>query len=621
MSRYRLSLVFLLLMVVAGCAAETPMRYPGRAQPVAERLQAPPPAPAPAPAPSPAPAPIPEPPKRPPSKPGPDKSLDGCKNVSPDLLVDRSGCPIPIYLRVSLAYVTDDALHQPHVLEQLEFVAKLLNQNATAKAVIEAHAEASPNAEALTVRRADALKWLLTSKYGAPAERIDALGLGASKPLVANDTQDGRERNRRVDILVRGFYGRTPPPGAQTSADPGAPPATPAVPGAAGAPAHPAATPGSSPSATPTTTTVPPTPAAPAKGAKGPTSALQPPQGRLIATAGDLLIRYPRKAIDVDSSFNAQLEAAGRFLQAHPGATVTLESYTDASGPAAINLRISEERALRVKELLLRGFDLQPDRIAVKAFGATNFAADNKTEDGRSQNRRVLIRLSPLAEKPEPLLADVKYAPLPAAEKPAPVQAVQENALSRPTPEGVIRSEVAAVQRDPSPRRGARLDKNLDSAQRERAELPPARTGRYSIEVSVSQCKLRLYEELKEGQKKLVAEYDVATAKRGISYPTGSGHIIGVDFHPSWVPTASTLRDAQRKGKRLPRYVPPGSRANPMGEFKILLSHGDAYRIHGTNAPSQIGQRVSRGCIRMHNGEGLQLARRVGVGTEVLIKN
>jgi outer membrane protein OmpA-like peptidoglycan-associated protein/lipoprotein-anchoring transpeptidase ErfK/SrfK len=605
------------------------MRYPGRAQPAAERLQSPPPAPAPQ-AQAPAPAPTPEPPKRPPSKPGPDKTLDGCKNVSPDLLVDRSGCPIPIYLRVSIPYVTDDALHQPHVLEQIEVVAKLLNQNATAKAVIEAHAEASPNAEALTVRRADALKWLLTSKYGAPAERIDALGLGANKPLAANDSQDGRDRNRRVDILVRGFYGRTPPPGAQT-ADPGAPPATPAVPAAAGAPASassPSAPPVSSPSATPTTTTAPPTPGAqPTKGAKGPTSALQPPRGKLIAAAGDLLIRYPRKAIDVDASFNAQLEAAGRFLQAHPRATATLESYTDASGAASINLEISEERASRVKELLLRGFDLSPDRIAIKALGATNFVAENKTEEGRCQNRRVVIRLSPLSEEPAPALADVKYAPLPVVEKPeqraqAPVKAVVKEDTRDAVPEGVIRSEVAAVQRDPSTRKAGRADKSATAEkQNERAALPPARTGRYSIEVSVSQCKLRLFEERNDGQKKLVAEYDVATAKRGISYPTGSGHITGVDFHPSWVPTSSTLRDAQRKGKRLPRYVPPGSRANPMGEFKILLSHGDAYRIHGTNAPSQIGQRVSRGCIRMHNDEGLQLARRVGVGTEVLIKN
>jgi lipoprotein-anchoring transpeptidase ErfK/SrfK len=42
--------------------------------------------------------------------------------------------------------------------------------------------------------------------------------------------------------------------------------------------------------------------------------------------------------------------------------------------------------------------------------------------------------------------------------------------------------------------------------------------------------------------------------------------------------------------------------------------------IHGTSDPSSIGRRVSRGCIRVHNGVIRRLARIVPIGTPVVIR-
>jgi lipoprotein-anchoring transpeptidase ErfK/SrfK len=44
------------------------------------------------------------------------------------------------------------------------------------------------------------------------------------------------------------------------------------------------------------------------------------------------------------------------------------------------------------------------------------------------------------------------------------------------------------------------------------------------------------------------------------------------------------------------------------------------YGIHGTNRPSSIGKRVSKGCIRMYNRDVENLARYVGIGTPVIIR-
>lgn len=145
---------------------------------------------------------------------------------------------------------------------------------------------------------------------------------------------------------------------------------------------------------------------------------------------------------------------------------------------------------------------------------------------------------------------------------------------------------------------------------------------RFRIEVSISKCTLWLYEILPDGSKKLVRPFQVATAKPGTPWPKGEGRITGIDFSPWWYPTENMKRQARRIGKRLVP-VPPGSTRNPMGDVKIMLSHiedGGAYRIHGTNQPWLIGKRVSLGCIRMRNEEGLELARTVPVGTVVDIQ-
>ncbi len=150
----------------------------------------------------------------------------------------------------------------------------------------------------------------------------------------------------------------------------------------------------------------------------------------------------------------------------------------------------------------------------------------------------------------------------------------------------------------------------------------------YYIKVSLSKCRLWLYglDNGSPDRKKLEREYVVATGKRGIPLPLGSGVITRIEMDPWWYPTAYTRwYFANRKGINLPSAVPPGHRLNYMGAFKIFLSHstwkGRVYRIHGNNDPKQIGKRVTGGCIRMHNDEGVLLAKALKPGTRVDIEH
>ena len=82
---------------------------------------------------------------------------------------------------------------------------------------------------------------------------------------------------------------------------------------------------------------------------------------------------------------------------------------------------------------------------------------------------------------------------------------------------------------------------------------------------------------------------------------------------PDWVPPAEML-DRQ---PYLPRFM-AGGLGNPLGARAMYLG-GTVYRIHGTNAPSTIGKRVSSGCIRMLNEDVIDLYARVNVGTKVVV--
>jgi len=46
---------------------------------------------------------------------------------------------------------------------------------------------------------------------------------------------------------------------------------------------------------------------------------------------------------------------------------------------------------------------------------------------------------------------------------------------------------------------------------------------------------------------------------------------------------------------------------------------GTLFRIHGTNQPSSIGQRVASGCIRMVNADAIDLYNRAALGTKVVV--
>lgn len=87
-----------------------------------------------------------------------------------------------------------------------------------------------------------------------------------------------------------------------------------------------------------------------------------------------------------------ELEMVYDFLQLNPTVEIELSGHTDNGGKAKLNLKLSRDRVIRVKNYLAeKGIDAR--RIRGIGYGETQPIASNKTEAGRRLNRRVEFKI------------------------------------------------------------------------------------------------------------------------------------------------------------------------------------------------------------------------------------
>lgn len=84
----------------------------------------------------------------------------------------------------------------------------------------------------------------------------------------------------------------------------------------------------------------------------------------------------------------ALLDEIVTLLKDNAGLKLSVEGHTDNVGQAKANLALSDKRAASVKKYLV-GKGVDGKRLSTKGWGDTKPVADNRTEDGRTKNRRV----------------------------------------------------------------------------------------------------------------------------------------------------------------------------------------------------------------------------------------
>ena len=148
-------------------------------------------------------------------------------------------------------------------------------------------------------------------------------------------------------------------------------------------------------------------------------------------------------------------------------------------------------------------------------------------------------------------------------------------------------------------------------------ELPPQfrrtlvdyRTTEPTGTIIIDTSNTYLYLVLENGK---AMRYGIGVGREGFTW-AGVQSVARKTEWPDWHPPAEMVA----RQPYLPRFM-AGGPGNPLGARAMYLGNS-LYRIHGTNAPDTIGQRVSSGCIRLTNEDVTDLFNRVTVGTKVVV--
>jgi OOP family OmpA-OmpF porin len=87
------------------------------------------------------------------------------------------------------------------------------------------------------------------------------------------------------------------------------------------------------------------------------------------------------------------LDEAAQKLQENPNLIVEIEGHTDSVGTEQYNLGLGKRRAEVVKGYLALRHQVDPKRMTTLSYGEARPIADNRTAEGRAQNRRVEFKV------------------------------------------------------------------------------------------------------------------------------------------------------------------------------------------------------------------------------------
>jgi len=109
-----------------------------------------------------------------------------------------------------------------------------------------------------------------------------------------------------------------------------------------------------------------------------------------VTVKNDVLFDYNSAALR--SASRSSLREMANVFDQYPNTTIAVEGFTDSTGPASYNERLSERRASSVANYL-ESLGVRGSRLDTIGYGETHPRATNSTASGRQLNRRVEIHI------------------------------------------------------------------------------------------------------------------------------------------------------------------------------------------------------------------------------------
>ena len=118
---------------------------------------------------------------------------------------------------------------------------------------------------------------------------------------------------------------------------------------------------------------------------------VEPPVSEVITLNGNVLFAYNQSELMPEA--RSELDSLMAKLQNTDVVSVKVIGHTDSQGSDAYNQKLSERRASSVAAYLLSQ-GLAPNKLTSEGRGESQPVADNDTEEGRAQNRRVELHVN-----------------------------------------------------------------------------------------------------------------------------------------------------------------------------------------------------------------------------------
>jgi len=290
-------------------------------------------------------------------------ALDCCPNTPKGKAVDARGCPEPTQQTVTVLegveFATDKFVLRTTSRMILDSVVTELLRRPTIPVEVSGHTDwvASDSYNlTLSTNRAKAVRQYLVTK-GVNGDRITAVGYGESRPRDTNETREGRQRNRRVELTWQ------------------LPVQLDLLPSCAEVPQQSQTPPPTEPDATSVT----------------------PPAQTMGENTSMLLdqVVFPSASIALRQAARTRLMNIARQIQSREAFLLELSGHADDVGDTDSNLALSLARAYRVRAYLIE-LGVPISRVVVRGYGSDRPLVDSRSESARARNRRVELSIRPV---------------------------------------------------------------------------------------------------------------------------------------------------------------------------------------------------------------------------------
>jgi OOP family OmpA-OmpF porin len=108
----------------------------------------------------------------------------------------------------------------------------------------------------------------------------------------------------------------------------------------------------------------------------------------------NLEVNFDNNSYVVKNEYISEIEKLADFMIEYPQTQVTIEGHTSIRGKAALNKKLSQNRAQAIKSILIKKFNIASERITAVGYGFEKLLLEGDDDYIHVRNRRIVAEIS-----------------------------------------------------------------------------------------------------------------------------------------------------------------------------------------------------------------------------------